>query len=201
VSHKKINDATIHIIAEHIRRIVRHHYPNRGIILSTYSMMKALKEALFEEHFVIHDVDGRKESIQLFKDSREYKIPILAASYEGLDFKDDIARFCIIPKVPFASLADASVKRTADRNMEQYIMDALTLIVQGSARVSRTETDYGVTYILDQSFMRVFEQYKHNLPLYFNEAVCHVGNLEDAFLNERVLVKNLKEGFYANKRL
>jgi Rad3-related DNA helicase len=201
MSRKKRDEFAMISIAKAIRTIVKHHYPMRGIILTTYAIAIELKNYLHEPYYQIHDTDGRKEMIANFKDSMEYMIPILCGSYEGLDFKDTIANFCIIPKVPFANLLDPTVKRQADSNKEQYMLDALTLIVQGSARVCRGPHDYGPTYLLDKAFIHIYETYKHLLPAYFCQAVCHSGTVETALSYETYIRMKILGGKYADKRL
>jgi Rad3-related DNA helicase len=194
LGYGKISDVTLVALCDDIRKIVKHHYPKRGIILCTYDLMNKLKLLLTEKYYVAHTSEKRSVLIDEFVNSREYMIPILAASYEGLDFKHQIAEFCIFPKIPFKSLATSSVLREKNLNIEQYIMDALTLIVQGSARVCRTDNDYGPTYLLDKASIRTIEENKHKLPLHFTSAVCYTESVDGALKFEEYIRKQLLKG-------
>lgn len=50
--------------------------------------------------------------------------------------------------------------------------------MQAYGRVVRAEDDYGVTYIIDESFGHLF-RYKSQFPKYFVEAVKEIRSLEE----------------------
>ena len=86
---------------------------------------------------------------------------------EGVDLKDDLARFQIILKVPFGNLGDPWMKAKLTRSGEWYENRASTEVAQMIGRVVRSETDYGITYILDSAFGRI----KKHLPSYVKVAI------------------------------
>lgn len=84
---------------------------------------------------------------------------------EGLDLIDDLSRWQIIIKLPFASLGDARVKYLADKFKEWYVDDVVKKVIQACGRSTRTEKDWSVTYILDKMAPTIFEKIK--LPIWF----------------------------------
>ena len=93
----------------------------------------------------------------------------------GTDLKDDAARFQIIVKLPFMSLADKRVKKKADLDYDWYSCEMLRSLIQSSGRATRSETDYSVTYILDSSFRYWITKYQAWLPKSFLERICWNG--------------------------
>ena len=101
------------------------------------------------------------------------KTPMLLISpsvTEGLDLKDDLARFAIFVKVPYPFLGDAWVKRRLELSDEWYQRQAMINIIQGGGRVVRTPDDWGNTYILDESFNYLWYKFKPRTPDWWKEA-------------------------------
>lgn len=92
---------------------------------------------------------------------------------EGFDFKGDSARFQIIAKCPWPSLGDKQVAIKAERAPEWYKVEALKSLIQTCGRVCRDETDFGVTYILDEDAKRLLRETDHAVPAWFKEAVVY----------------------------
>lgn len=91
---------------------------------------------------------------------------------EGLDLKDDLGRFAIFAKVPYPSLGDAWIKRRMEISNDWYRRQALKEMIQGSGRICRSHTDWGITYILDESFTYLYNTTKRNvIPTWWNDAV------------------------------
>ena len=74
---------------------------------------------------------------------------------EGLDLRDDDARFCIIAKVPWPDMGDPYVRERMRRDGDWYANQAAMAVVQSSGRIVRHAADYGETYIFDSSFGRL----------------------------------------------
>ena len=87
--------------------------------------------------------------------------------YEGVDLPDDLGRWQVITKIPWPSLGDAAIAALAERDPEWYLWETAKTVIQAGGRVSRHENDYGVTYCLDSSFMRLYNEGQHLLPRWF----------------------------------
>ena len=81
--------------------------------------------------------------------------------------KDDLSRFQIIIKMPFASLADKRIQQKIAINNEWYVAEMFRSFVQAAGRSTRSEDDYSVTYVLDNSFYQWVFKYKHWFPKNF----------------------------------
>ena len=81
---------------------------------------------------------------------------------EGLDLKDDLARYQILAKVPFPFIGDKRVyERLINRGENDWFnLQAVEDICQAFGRAVRTDTDWATFYILDESFEGLWNRYK-----------------------------------------
>ena len=86
---------------------------------------------------------------------------------EGFDFAYDLARWQVIAKVPFPYLGDRQVAAKKDINQDWYDLQAVMSIIQACGRIVRSDTDHGVTYVLDGDFMPLFEKNSDFFPRWF----------------------------------
>ena len=77
------------------------------------------------------------------------------AMTEGLDLRDDDARFCIFAKIPWPDLTDPYTQERLRRSEDWYRNRTALAVVQGSGRVVRNETDQADTFIFDSSLEMV----------------------------------------------
>lgn len=128
-------------------------------------------------HRILHhnpDSDKTRDEIIdefISNNNNEPYVLISPSITEGLDLKDDKGRFAIIVKVPYPYLGDAWVKRRQELSREWYSRQAMIGIIQGSGRVVRSKTDWGYTYILDESFGGLLKMYSKNVPKWFKDSI------------------------------
>ena len=95
--------------------------------------------------------NDRNEGISRLRNSRNGVLCAVAMT-EGLDLRDDDARFCIFAKIPWPDLSDPYTRERKRRSQDWYQNVAALAVVQGSGRVVRSETDHADTFIFDRSF-------------------------------------------------
>lgn len=140
--------------ADNIIDIMHKYYgkPVRGLIHSgTYTNAQEFKERSKHRK----NIETPKSILQATKFLDIKKEDLILASptiYEGIDFKDDLARYQIIIKVPYDSLSDPLKKYTMKYNPNKYRKDAIIKLVQAYGRGTRHEEDYCITFILDENF-------------------------------------------------
>ena len=86
---------------------------------------------------------------------------------EGLDLKDSISRFQIIPKISYPSLSDKFIKVKMQINPAWYRWRTIISILQGIGRSVRHENDYAVTYILDACLSDLIHTSRRSFPIEF----------------------------------
>lgn len=105
-------------------------------------------------------------------------IIISPSLYEGVDLADDLSRFQIVTKMPFANFYDDK-QLAARMALDDKYYDWITVLrlVQSVGRSIRSYSDYADTFIIDGSFDRLFRKARSMFPSWFQEAVIPINNL------------------------
>lgn len=152
-------------------RIVRERPEERGII---HCHSRELQQIVFQHlqlefgsRILSHQKgNDRNEGVTRLRSSRAGVLCAVAMT-EGLDLRDDDARFCIFAKVPWPNLTDPYVAERKRRSQDWYENVTALAVVQGSGRVVRSETDHAETFIFDGSFPMLL----HRCPEWWRAAV------------------------------
>jgi Rad3-related DNA helicase len=154
-------------------------HPQKGFIHVSYDLAKKLKPRLQNSpsatRFMFHDRDNKRKQYEKFYDSdpTEGKIIVGSGLHEGIDLKFDIARWQIMVKTPYPSLADGGYRYLAMNDPEYYLWLTSREVLQASGRICRDPDDFGITYLLDTNFQRWYDDATNSnlLPEWFTEAV------------------------------
>jgi Rad3-related DNA helicase len=92
----------------------------------------------------------------------------------GVSLDDDLARFQVIAKVPYPSLASQKNKMRQSNNPDWYAWKTVSGFIQMTGRSVRSDKDYADTIILDGSFGDVMKHSSHFLPNWIQEAIKRV---------------------------
>jgi len=145
--------------AKMIADVIRDHERQRGVIHTTSwkhtNILAGMLKEFGLDSRVYVPTSNRVQSVREFL-NMDGAVAISPSWAEGLDFHDDLARFAVIAKVPFPSLADPvnRIKLKKDgRNW--YDWRAAVKVVQAAGRIVRHEDDWGTTYIMDGNWTRV----------------------------------------------
>jgi Rad3-related DNA helicase len=90
---------------------------------------------------------------------------------EGLDLRDDLSRFQIVAKVPYASLADPYVKTRMELDPDWYQLQTALTLVQALGRSVRSSDDHAISYIIDGDFARFMSQAQSILPDWWLDSI------------------------------
>lgn len=97
---------------------------------------------------------------------------IAPAMHEGIDLKDDLSRFQIICKIPYANFYDdVQLAKRIEVDGSYYTWLTSLKLVQSYGRSIRSKDDKAVTYIIDESFSRFRRDASRMLPVWFTEAI------------------------------
>ena len=151
-------------------------YPNEKGIVHTgnYRVLNdILKKSKYVSRFIAK-TDDKMRNEDLIREHMKRSGPSVLISpsmHSGVDLKDDLARFQIIMKLPYASLKDARVNKKRETIHNWYENDVMTKVIQASGRAIRHDQDYADTYVLDTSFKRVYSALKDDLPSHFLDRI------------------------------
>ena len=76
-------------------------------------------------------------------------------------------RFFFTGNCPFPYLGDRQVLAKKELDPEWYTLQTVSTIIQACGRIVRSDTDYGITYILDSDFIPLFEKNPEFFPPWF----------------------------------
>ena len=157
---------------EKVTRILKRHEGQRGIIhCHSFELSKVLRNEVASPRFLFQDQFEDKDAMLAEHAKRTDSVIVAPAMTEGLDLKDDLGRFAIIAKVPWASLGDPIVKERANRDPDWYAWNTALRWVQAAGRTIRSKTDWSYTYLLDQGFDQFLSRYRKMVPTWVLEAM------------------------------
>ena len=157
------------VIAEKILGLAAEH-PGKGFIHATYDVAYKLKEFLADnDRFMFHDNTNKSAVYEEFYESDPQlgKIMVGSGMSEGIDLKYDAATWQVLVKCPFPSLMNPAMRWLLKNRPEVYDWMTTKEILQACGRVCRDPTDYGITYLIDNSFERWYNKVRKILPSWF----------------------------------
>lgn len=124
-----------------------------GIILTpSFDVTELVSEQLYKlDVKVFQHQRGTKlvEVIKAYKAHSGEKVLISPSMFEGLSLDDELSRYQIFVKCPFASLGEKRMKYIAEHHKDIYTLQTILKLVQGAGRSVRSKDDHAVTYMLD----------------------------------------------------
>lgn len=143
------------------------HTPSYNASLQIYNALKDTGRIMW------HTKDDLSVQLQRFYDSTEPKVFLSPSCYQGVDFKEDRARFQIIVRVPNPSTQDAFIDYQRQSNFPWYNYQALITFGQQIGRVVRSETDEGSTILLDSRFHSFLSRNRGSLPKWLRDSIIY----------------------------
>ena len=167
---------TIPKLVKKIKELLKKHNNEKGIIHTVnYNIAQAIISSLSNtpegQRLLMPRGVNRQNVLNLFYKSNEPYVLISPSLTEGLDLKEDLSRFCIICKVPYANITDEWVKERAHIDAGWYNTYTAETLVQMTGRSIRSETDTATSYILDESFIAFAARNSHLFPDWWKESV------------------------------
>lgn len=154
--------------------ILKEHAGEKGLVhCSNYKFFNQLRQLYrANKRFLWVDRDDDKaEFLRKHAESKIGSVLVSPSMMEGVDLKDDLARFQVLLKLPYAALDEYTRKMMA-LFPNYYENLVATSIVQAYGRAVRSETDHARFYILDGNIQRLLAQHKKLFGNYFTEALC-----------------------------
>jgi Rad3-related DNA helicase len=172
----KTMNQSLPAIANAVNNIMTTHKNEKGIIHTTsYSQLRFIKENISKENAIRLIETGskldRNEMLEKHFKSSKPTVLISPSLYLGVDLKDNLSRFQIIVKVPYADLTDRKISVMKQRDPNWYTWNAILKLVQAYGRSIRSKEDFANTYILDSSITFLLKQAKEMSPKWFSDAI------------------------------
>ena len=164
----KEKEKNLPYVVKLVQDICNHHVGQRGIIhTGSYEFSKKLVTMMDDKNvasrlIMYNNVKEKPEALDNFEYYHD-KILTGPTMIEGLNFPDDMCRFMILMKVPYASLADKLIEAKMENIKNWYSSDTMRKIIQSIGRGVRHKTDWCVTYVIDGCFCNIYYQFKDEM--------------------------------------
>lgn len=144
----------------------------KGLIHApSYAASEQIKNALNDPRIVNHMPSDFLTKLQGFYESKEPNVFISPTCQQGVDFKNDRARFQIIIRVPYPSTNSVFVEDKVKNDFPWYNYQALVTFGQQIGRVNRADEDYGATFLVDERFNKFISRNAKILPSWVKEGM------------------------------
>ena len=147
----------VHMIADHIQRLIGATYGHTLVLFTSYSLMGSVCQQLRDSlPFPLIEVwRHSQEEIRRFKSLENAVLFSAGSCWEGVDFPGDMVSSLIMVKLPFAVPDPVrEAEKEQYEHLEEYIQENIVpdmqkKLRQGFGRAIRTEQDTCVVSILD----------------------------------------------------
>lgn len=156
-------------------------YRLRSLILASSFELARLMEKLAKTRnldVITHTAGKSDKAIKSFISDRKGDVLVTPSGWEGISLDDDLARLCIIPKLPFPMMGDPIVQKKS-RKYPQFLENAVLVSVQQAhGRIQRNDTDWGVTICLDGNFRWLRKKRSKSLEPWFSDRIHELSSLD-----------------------
>jgi Rad3-related DNA helicase len=155
-----------------IRSVLEIFKDAKGLIHApSYRAMDQISLRLGDARIVTHTPSNFLTQLESFFASTGNQVFLSPTCQQGVDFKEDRARFQIILRVPYLSTGSKFVEDMVKDNFPWYNYQALVTFGQQIGRVNRSEEDYGATFLMDSRFNKFVKRNSGVLPTWVKEAI------------------------------
>ena len=165
-------DESLPKIVAALKEILKEHKNSKGVVHThNYKIAQYIKKNIKSSRLIFHESHDREEALAKHIASKEPTVLVSPSMSEGVDLRDDLARFQVLLKVPYPSLGDKIVKKRMYKWKWWYPMQTIKTIIQSVGRSVRSDTDHAITYILDADWQRFYGQNRDLFPQHFKDAL------------------------------
>jgi ATP-dependent DNA helicase DinG len=154
-----------------IQKIMDTFHDVKGLIHApSYAAMEQIAVALNDDRIMTHRSDNFVQRLNEFYNTQGPNVFISPVCQQGVDFKGDRGRFQIVLRVPYPSTQDKFISEKVETDFPWYNYQALVTFGQQLGRINRSETDFGVTFLMDSRFNKFVSRNNSKLPKWQRDA-------------------------------
>ncbi len=156
----------------YINKILNKYPDKKGIIhTNSFELSSWLSRDVKDPRLVYHDSSNKDEVLKEHFDTVKPTVIVSPSMDTGVSFDDDKARFQVIAKIPYPSLASQKNKLRQKNNPDWYSYKTVSGIIQMSGRPIRSVNDYADTIIIDSNFGDILRYSGHFFPQWFLDSI------------------------------
>lgn len=156
-----------------VKQLLARHEGQRGVIhCHSFELLNVLRNEVASPRFLYADQFNKdKQEMIRAHASKPDSVIVDPAVAEGFDFKDALARFQVIAKIPWPSLGDKLIKERAARDDRFFGWLTALKTVQSYGRICRSSSDWGTTYLIDQGWEFFYAKHGSMIPRWMKDAL------------------------------
>lgn len=158
-----------------LEKIMKKYKSDKGVIHShTYELSKWVKNNVENDRFIFHDYKDKDRALKIHYNGDDPSVLCSPSISTGVDLENERARFQVMLKVPYPSLASKKNKMRQSTMPEYYAWETVAGIIQMYGRAVRSYNDYADFIILDGSFGDVMRYSSRFIPNWVMKAIKRV---------------------------
>ena len=171
----KSKDETFKRYIPYIQKLLDKYKNKKGIIhTNSFELAKWIENSIKDPRLIFHDSSNKDEMLRLHMESEKPTVIVSPSMGTGVSFDNDSARFQIIAKIPYPSLASQKNKLRQNNNPDWYSWKTVSGIIQMSGRPVRSNQDYADTIIIDGGFGDVIKHSSQFIPDWVQDAIKRI---------------------------
>jgi len=177
----KTKEETFKKFVPYVGKILKKYSDKKGIIhTNSFELAKWFERDVHDPRLVFHDSSNKDEVLKTHFDTDKASVIVSPSMDTGVSFDDDKARFQIIAKIPYPSIASQKNKLRQKYNPEWYSWKTVCGILQMIGRSVRSIDDWADTIIIDGGFSDVLRHSGHLIPEWVQESIQKVNIKQNA---------------------
>ena len=151
-----------------IKHLANHHSEEKGLIqTASYRMTREICKAMDDPRIMTHEPENFAVKLAEFYKTAEPRIFVSPVISQGVDFKDDLARWQVLVRPRYAAISDPFVRYLLDAGRwDIYTYITAVVFGQETGRIVRSNQDHGVTYLLSSTYTNLVSKSSHLLPMW-----------------------------------
>jgi len=169
--------------------LLKQHHLRALILTSSFELANLMYKLASSKQLMVitHSAGKSDKAIKTFISKRQGDVLITPSAWEGISLDDDLARLCLIPKLPFPMLKDPIIQKKTKKYPQFLENDVLISIQQAHGRIQRNSTDWGISICLDGNFRWLKNKRSKSIEPWFSNRIYEISRLEAEKLIDQLI--------------
>ena len=144
----------------------------KGLIHApSYRAMEEMADVIGNSRIITHGSDNFQQKLEEFYARTDNAVFMSPICQQGVDFKNDRARFQVITRVPYLNAGDEFISMKMAKDFAWYNYQSLIIFGQQIGRINRGPEDWGHTILMDERFNKYIARNSKILPKWLKDAI------------------------------
>jgi len=158
-----------------ISKILNKYHDKKGLIhTNSFELANWIERDIKNPRLIYHDSLNKDDVLESHFSTEVPTVLVSPSMDTGVSFDGEKARFQIIAKIPYPSLASQKNKLRKENDPDWYAYRTVSGIIQAYGRIIRSESDSGDTIIIDSSFGDVLRYSSKFIPNWVQESIKRI---------------------------